>query len=145
MIYNISEPKNNNDFNAYYYFRWFYLRRPLNKKLGTEKDTIENQSIHRMIKNEKGSIIAVARLHFNSDCESQVRYFAIDKNYRRIGLGTYLMQHLEEIAIQKKHQNMVLNARENAIAFYESLGYVIHEKTNLLFGKIQHYKMKKVL
>ena len=55
------------------------------------------------------------------------------------------MQHLEEIAIQKKHQNMVLNARENAIAFYESLGYVIHEKTNLLFGKIQHYQMKKVL
>jgi len=145
MIYNILEPKNDNDFNSYYYFRWFYLRRPLNKKIGTEKDEIENKSIHRMIKNKKGDIIAVARLHFNSDYESQVRYFAVDKNYRRIGLGTYLMLHLEKIAIKKKQKNMVLNARENAVSFYESLGYVVYEKTNLLFGKIQHYKMKKVL
>ena len=145
MLYNISEPKNDNDFNDYYYYRWLYLRKPLNKELGTEKDELENQSIHRMIKNKKDNIIAVARLHHNSDDESQVRYFAIDKNYRRIGLGSFLMQHLEKISIRTKHQNMVLNARENSVPFYESLGYVVYKKTNLLFGQIQHYKMKKAL
>ena len=55
------------------------------------------------------------------------------------------MLHLEKISIRTKHQNMVLNARENSVPFYESLGYVVYKKTNLLFGQIQHYKMKKAL
>lgn len=38
---------------------------------------------------------------------------------------------------------IVLNARENAIKFYEKNGYHIIEKSYLLFGKIQHYKMIK--
>ena len=55
------------------------------------------------------------------------------------------MNHLEKIAIKQKHQKIVLNARENAIPFYKNLGYSVNKKTNLLFGKIQHYEMKKVL
>ena len=55
------------------------------------------------------------------------------------------MQDLENIAIKNNHKNMILNARENAVIFYEKLGYKIIKKTNLLFGKIQHYEMKKVL
>ena len=145
MCYNISQPKNNNDFNDYYYFRWFYLRKPLKQKIGTEKDEFEEQSIHRMIKNKKGNIIAVGRLHQIDSSKSQVRYFAVGQHYRRIGLGTFLMNHLEKIAIKQKYQKIVLNARESAIPFYKNLGYSIDKKTNLLFGKIQHYKMKKVL
>ena len=145
MCYNISQPKNNDDFNDYYYFRWFYLRKPLKQKIGTEKDGFEEKSIHRMIKNKKGDIIAVGRLHQIDSSKSQVRYFAVGENYRRIGLGTFLMNHLEKIAIKQKHQKIVLNARENAIPFYKNLGYSINKKTNLLFGKIQHYEMKKVL
>ena len=38
---------------------------------------------------------------------------------------------------------MILNARENAVLFYKKLGYHITEKSNLLYGKIQHYRMKK--
>ena len=145
MHYNISLPENDNDFNDYYYFRWFYLRRPLKQKIGTEKDELEDQSIHRMIKNKKNNIIAVGRLHQIDSFKSQVRYFAVDKNYRRIGLGTFLMSHLEQIAIKQNHQKIVLNAREGSIPFYKNLGYSIYKKTNLLFGKIQHYEMKKVL
>ena len=50
--YNIVSPKNKVEFDDYYYFRWKYLRKPLNKKLGTERDEIEDKSIHKMIKNE---------------------------------------------------------------------------------------------
>jgi hypothetical protein len=38
---------------------------------------------------------------------------------------------------------MTLQAREKAIPFYERLGYKVVEKTHLLFGEIQHYKMRK--
>ena len=145
MIYNIISPKKPLDFDEYYYFRWKYLRKPLDKKLGTEKDDIEHLSTHRMILNNQKKIIAVGRVHYNTSEESQIRYFAVDSSYRRKGIGTYLMADLEGIASTKKCTTMVLNARESAIDFYKNLGYKITKKTNLLFGKIQHYEMKKVL
>ncbi len=145
MNYNIISPEKQEEFNQYYYFRWEYLRKPLDKQLGTERDDIEDLSTHRIVLNETKQIIAVGRVHHNSSIESQIRYFAVDKNYRRQGIGSYLMQDLENIALRENRQIMMLNARENALSFYESLGYAISKKTNLLFGKIQHYEMKKVL
>ena len=145
MNYNIISPEKQEEFNQYYYFRWEYLRKPLDKQLGTERDDIEDLSTHRIVLNETKQIIAVGRVHHNSSIESQIRYFAVDKNYRRQGVGSYLMQDLESIALRENRQIMVLNARENALSFYKNLDYMISKKTNLLFGKIQHYEMKKVL
>jgi len=139
----VISPSNNSDFDEYYYFRWEYLRKDLNQKLGTERDHAENISIHRMIKNNNEEIIGVGRLHKISSDIYQVRYFAVHKDYRRIGLGIYLMKDLEEIAIKDKANYIILNARENALDFYEKLNYKVIKKTNLLFGKIQHYEMKK--
>lgn len=139
----VISPSNNSDFDEYYYFRWEYLRKDLNQKLGTERDDAENISIHRMIKNNNEEIIGVGRLHKISSDIYQVRYFAVHKDYRRIGLGMYLMKDLEEIAIKDKANYIILNARENTLDFYEKLNYKVIKKTNLLFGKIQHYEMKK--
>ena len=139
----VISPSNNSDFDEYYYFRWEYLRKDLNQKLGSERDDAENISIHRMIKNNNEEIIGVGRLHKISSDIYQVRYFAVHKDYRRIGLGMYLMKDLEEIAIKDKGNYIMLNARENALEFYEKLNYKVIKKTNLLFGKIQHYEMKK--
>tara|TARA_B100001250_G_scaffold32240_2_gene26360 strand:- start:1234 stop:1677 length:444 start_codon:yes stop_codon:yes gene_type:complete len=139
----VISPSNNSDFDEYYYFRWEYLRKDLSQKLGTERDDAENISIHRMIKNNNEEIIGVGRLHKISSDIYQVRYFAVHKDYRRIGLGMYLMKDLEEIAIKDKANYIILNARENALDFYEKLNYKVIKKTNLLFGKIQHYEMKK--
>jgi len=139
----VISPSNNSDFDEYYYFRWEYLRKDLSQKLGTERDDAENISIHRMIKNNNEEIIGVGRLHKISSDIYQVRYFAVHKDYRRIGLGMYLMKDLEEIAIKDKANYIILNARENALDFYEKLNYKVIKKTNLLLGKIQHYEMKK--
>ncbi len=144
-MYQVSSPENKLQFDKYYFFRWQNLRKPLNKKLGSERDDIESTSIHRMIINDKNIIFAVGRLHFNSNTEAQVRYFAIDKAKRRLGIGSFLMNDLESISKDNKRNTIVLEARENAIKFYESLDYKVIQKTHLLFGKIQHYKMKKVL
>jgi len=139
----VISPSNNSDFDEYYYFRWEYLRKDLSQKLGTERDDAENISIHRMIKNNNEEIIGVGRLHKISSDIYRVRYFAVHKDYRRIGLGIYLMKDLEEIAIKDKGNYIMLNARENALDFYGKLNYKIIKKTNLLFGKIQHYEMRK--
>jgi ribosomal protein S18 acetylase RimI-like enzyme len=54
------------------------------------------------------------------------------------------MNYLENIAQQKGFTEIVLDARENAVKFYQSIGYEIQEESYLLFGEIQHWKMRKV-
>ena len=58
-MYQVSSPENKLQFDKYYFFRWQYLRKSLNKKLGSERDDIESTSIHRMIINDKNIIFAV--------------------------------------------------------------------------------------
>ena len=147
MTFNkVVSPLSESEFEKYYYFRWQYLRKNLNQKLGSERDDTENISVHRMIKNNDGEIIGVGRLHKVSSDIYQVRFFAIHEDYRLIGLGKYLMNDLEEIAINKNGHYIMLNARENAIKFYKKLGYKISKKTHLLYKKIQHYEMiKKII
>ena len=145
MDYQIVSPKTDIDFENYYYFRWKILRKPLNKEIGTEKDSQEESSIHRMVIDSNNNIIAVGRLHHNNLNQSQVRYFAVDDNFRRRGLGTYLMKDLENIAKKKNRLEIILNSRENAVNFYKNSGYEVIRETYILFDKIQHYEMKKVL
>ncbi len=162
IVNHITSPSNKSEFEDYYYFRWEYLRKELNQKLGTERDDFDlddlalavniGHPIHRMIlnNNKERKIIGVGRAHQNSLGTYQVRYFAIHKNYRRLGLGSSLMNDLELHVIEhhrlysnSSKLHITLNARENALNFYEKLNYKIIKKTNLLFGKIQHYEMMK--
>jgi predicted GNAT family N-acyltransferase len=53
------------------------------------------------------------------------------------------MNYLEELAQQKGIKEIILDARENAVKFYLSIGYEIFEDSYLLFGIIQHWKMRK--
>ena len=57
----VISPSNNSDFDKYYYFRWKYLRKDLNQKLGSERDDAENISIHRMIKNNNDTTLVHVR------------------------------------------------------------------------------------
>jgi len=145
MNFKIVSPQTKIQYENYYFFRWELLRKPLNKEIGTEKDMMEDNSVHRMITDNNDNVIAVGRLHHNNSNESQIRYFAVDENFRRQGIGSYLMEDLEGIAKKAKRVEIILNARENAVNFYKSLDYKIIQKSYVLFDKIQHYEMKKVL
>ena len=142
--YKIVSPSSIIEFKNYYYFRWFYLRKPLNQKQGTEKDNLESQSIHKMIIYEN-KIIAVGRVHEILKFKYQIRYFAVDKKFRRKNIGSLLMESLEKEIRNMGGRFIVLNSRENAIDFYKALNYSIIKKTNLLYGKIQHYEMLKII
>jgi len=142
--YKIVIPSSIIEFKDYYYFRWLYLRKPLNQKLGTEKDSFESKSIHKMIIYEN-KIIAVGRVHKILKFKYQIRYFAVDVEFRRKNIGSLLMQSLEEDIKNKGGKFIVLNSREDAIDFYKTLNYSIIKKTNILYGKIQHYEMLKII
>lgn len=144
LEYKIVSPLTNLEFKNYYYFRWINLRKPLNQKIGSEKDSLENKSIHKMIIYQN-KIIAVGRLHEKLKFKFQIRYFAVDEKFRRKSVGSLLMGSLEKEARKNGGRFVVLNARENSIDFYKSLNYTVIKKTDLLFGKIQHYKMLKII
>ncbi|WP_448211727.1 bifunctional GNAT family N-acetyltransferase/hotdog fold thioesterase [Colwellia sp. MEBiC06753] len=144
-MYQVKAPENKTEFNQYYQFRWQWLRAPWQQPEGSEKDELEAQSIHRMIVNEQGEIIAVGRLHKISQTRGQIRYMAVADSYQGQGLGRIVIDALEQEAIKHGVNEIELNAREIALDFYKRLGYQLIQPAHLLWGKIQHYLMTKRL
>ncbi len=140
----IREPRTKNEFQKYYDFRWRTLRKPWKQPKGSEKDELEGQSIHLMAC-ERGELIGVGRVHFNSPKEAQIRYMVVGEGYQRKGIGTAILKELEKRAKEKGAHYIVLNARKNAVDFYKKHGYRIIGKAHTLFGTIPHYKMRKKL
>ena len=54
--FKIISPKTQEEFEEYFYFRWFYLRK-FNQKIGSEKDELEKKSEHRMILGQNNKIL----------------------------------------------------------------------------------------
>ena len=141
----LQEPVSPEDFEKYYQLRWEVLRKPWDQPRGTEKDANEATSIHIMAIDDAGECVGVSRLQFNSPEEAQVRFMGVRDDQQGKGVGKKLMAYLEEKGKEKGAKKIVLDARENAVKFYLSIGYVMVEKGHLLWGLIQHYKMEKVL
>ena len=121
--YSIKSPENKEEWDSYLLFRWEVLRKPLGMSKDSLADSIEDESFHLMGIDEEKNVIASGRVHFNSKNEAQIRYMAVDENFKRKGVGTEIVKELENYATSKGIVNMILNARENAISFYLSLGY----------------------
>lgn len=138
----ITEPKSKLDFESYYELRWQVLRKPWDQPKGSEKDDLEDKSIHLMAC-AGPMVIGVARAHFNSANEAQIRYMAVDKQYRGRGVGTNLLKELEKRIRQKGATLITLNARETAVGFYEDQDYQIVAKSHTLYDSIEHFKMAK--
>ena len=117
------ESENKEEWDSYLLFRWEILRKPLGMSKESLADSIEDESFHLMGIDEQKNVIASGRVHFNSENEAQIRYMAVDENFKRKGVGTKIVKELENYALSKGMVSMILNARENAISFYLSLGY----------------------
>ena len=137
-------PSSEFEINQYYKIRFEELREPWGQLIGSEKDSIENECVHRKIQT-KDNYIGVARLQYNNKIQAQIRYMAIKKKYQGQGFGKILVMDLEKIAKKNGINEIILQSRESAIQFYLSLDYKIIKKTHLLFNKIQHFLMRKYL
>lgn len=137
-------PESTDDFTKYYKLRFEALRKPWGQPLGSEYDPEDKSAIHAFtLVNEKA--VAVCRLHYNSTLQAQIRYMAVDENYRGYGVGASIIAWMENIAKKEGASQIILHARENAVPFYLKQGYNQVEKSYLLFGKIQHFLMEKKL
>ncbi len=143
----IKEPRTPEEFSAYYELRWKLLREPWGRPQGSEKDDNEREAYHLMtINTNSKEVVGVGRIHLNNPEEAQIRYMAIVKNYEDQGIGSQILEKLEEHAKEKwEVKRIILNARENALNFYEKFNYKKIKKAHILFGEIPHYRMEKKL
>lgn len=136
--------KNKQELEAIIELRYEILRKPWMQPASTASDELEDSSINAYIaQNEE--VIACGRLQKNDDGKGQVRYMAVRADQQGKGLGRDILKFLEEQAALLGIGCVELQARENALDFYKKEGYVVIEKSFLLWGQIQHYLMQKQL
>lgn len=117
----------------------------LNKELGyLYEEEKERKKIKYIIENKK-DIILVAYINNNiigyihgseyellySDSLINILVFVVKESYRKNGVGTALIDKLEEIAIEKKYFGIRLVSgidREDAHRFYERNGYIYRKE-----------------
>lgn len=139
-------PETAQEWEQYYNLRFTVLREPWGQLKGSEVLKDEDQADHAMvIDSESNIVVGVARMQINTPTQGQVRCVAVSPNVQGKGVGKLLMNYLENLAREKSIKEIILDARENALKFYESIGYEIYEDSYLLFGEIQHYRMRKEL
>jgi ribosomal protein S18 acetylase RimI-like enzyme len=141
----IIEPGTKDQFRDYYDLRWRVLRQPHGQPRGSEKDDLEEMSIHLMAYYGQKMPAAAGRAHFNSRDEAQIRFMAVDPCCRNSGIGSSLLSGLEKRAKIRGARYIILNSRESAIGFYEKNGYIKVGEAGSLFGNISHVRMKKDL
>ena len=139
----IIEPSTPDELQRYYDLRWKILRAPWNQPHGSEQDALEHSSSHLMVVDNHQAVIAVGRLHFNNIGEAQIRYMAVAIAQQRKGIGTLLINALEQRAVALGATRIVLDARENALRFYRKQGYEVQGPGHTLFNSIAHVKMRK--
>ncbi len=143
--FNIGVPATPQEFEQYYELRWRILRAPWDQPRGSEKDEYEKTAVHVCIKSDTGMVVGLGRLHTVSAGIAQIRYMAIDENYRNQGMGKRIYLYLEYKAKQSGIKTIIVDARENAVGFYQSMGFRITGIGHTLFNQIKHKVMEKEL
>jgi thioesterase domain-containing protein len=141
----LRSPKTVEELTQYYQLRWQILRKPWGQKQGSEQDEYEKQAIHKMVINDQGEVLAVGRLEKAAKYQGQIRFMAVSEKAQGQGLGQQIVNDLEQQASQLGLKEIILNARESAIGFYQNLGYKKIGFSHTLFDKIKHYSMVKQL
>lgn len=144
MQIDLREPKTVEEFDRYYDLRWRILRAPWRRGPESARDEREEGAFHLMALGD-GMLLGVGRLHFNSADEAQVRYMAVEGGQQRLGVGSRILERLEQHAKENGAKRVVLNAREGAIPFYRRHGYELEGTIETSFECVAHWRMTKAI
>jgi len=140
-IYTLTSPVSQDDFEKLYQFRWEQLRKPLNFPQGSERDSLDNTSFHCMAVDENNTVIGAGSIQ---PCEvdiMRIRYMAVHEQYQRLGIGRSIVENLLTRARKQTITLCWLNARANAVAFYQALGFDVMSEVDAGIA-IAHFRME---
>jgi GNAT superfamily N-acetyltransferase len=141
----ITAPSTAAQLRDYYTLRWRLLREPWGQPRGSERDELEDAAWHVAACSAKGATIGVGRLHRIDSDTGQIRYMAVEPEWQGCGVGTAILGALEKLATDNDMRRIELDAREDAVAFYEHHGYAVTGPAHTLFGAIPHQRMARFL
>jgi predicted GNAT family N-acyltransferase len=141
----LHSPQTQQQWDAYYEFRWQMLRKPWKQPRGSERDEYESGAFHLIAVDANSEIVGIGRLHPIDKTTAQIRYMAVSPQSQRQGIGNKILNALERQACVQQYQQIILNARNEILGFYASNGYQLLGPGHTLFGEIAHTKMKKIL
>lgn len=88
-----------------------------------EFDELDNTSTHILI-SDNSTPIATARFYSKNNKNWVIGRFAVIKEYRNKGIGTFLMDKIEEKIKENGGEFVELSAQLQAEGFYKSSGYI---------------------
>jgi predicted GNAT family N-acyltransferase len=109
-----------------------------------DADADATHAIAQLSDQMAGRIVGTGRLLYLDDGSAQIGRMAVDRQYRRRGVGGRILALLEEEARAQGVRNCLLHAQEYVKAFYAGFGYVEHGDLFLEAG-ISHVEMRKAL
>ena len=120
------------------FIRYEVLRKPLGMEITQEDREKDAKSTHILLTVD-GKAAGTVNL-----MGGILRQMAVLDNFQGLGLGAKLVKYLEKLAKERGINEITLDARFNAIPFYEKLGY---ECCSDIYDKIgiKHRDMKKAL
>lgn len=106
-----------------------------------EIDHLEEESTHFLVTDDEGNPAGAGRFRV-VDGYGKVERICVLPGYRSKGVGHALMKAIEQFALSQQIEILKLNAQNQAIPFYEKLGYAITSEEFMDAG-IPHHTMKK--
>lgn len=124
--------------------RYDILRKPLGRTFNVEDFALEYEHFHLGYYHPSGQLLACLTLTPLDNQDIKMRQVAVAEAAQGKGIGRALVQASEEFAKAHHFSQIVLNARETAVPFYERLEYT---KIGDRFEEvgIPHFKMVKKL
>jgi ribosomal protein S18 acetylase RimI-like enzyme len=131
------------DYDASVVLRSHVLRQPLGLYPGPEERPAEAKLRH-LGAFDGDRLVGCLMLEDKGEGRVKMRQVAVDFEHQRRGIGSKLVAFSEQVAREAGFREMVLNARETAVPFYERHGY---EKHGAPFTEVTvtHFAMSKSL
>ncbi len=133
-----------NEYDAACALRHAVLREPLGLDLYQEDLEREASQWHFGLFTEAGHLLGCVVALPMPGRTVRVRQMAVVPDFQRRGLGTRIMQHLEQELVRRGIRKAILHARASAAGFYERLGYRVSGEPFEEIGLV-HYLMTKNL
>lgn len=101
------------------------LRIPLGRNLSAEELALDVELVHLAALDVQGEVLGTVMLQRLSDTQVRMRQVCVREDMQGTGVGKKLMVFAEEESLKAGYSSALLHSRDNAVMFYNRLGYVV--------------------
>lgn len=106
-----------------YYVRIEAMVKEFHLDISQEFDDHDNHETEYVVAFDNGIPVGTCRLFLKNDTTAHIERVCVLEEYRNQGLGGQIIQEAERWLKDKSVQKIVITSREEAVSFYEKLGY----------------------